>query len=122
MRTFFRLTVFVFVAHGTASAASLRTPFILATTELACVVTNTGKKPVAVTVSATDAAGAPLAAATDTCTGTPLAPQGTCVVDVTTFSGAVPVGGVCSFTGTGKLRAAGYGVTGASVVAVPAAK
>ncbi len=122
LRTFCLLSASILVSYGHAEAATtLRTPFILAGTELDCFVTNIGTKPLEVTVSATDAVGASLASVADTCTGTLVAPQRTCVVVVTAFP-TVPTGGFCSFRGKGKFRAVGYGVNGTSVTAVPAAK
>lgn len=87
-----------------------------------CVATNTGAKPLNVAVSVTDAAGAPLAASTDTCAGTPVPSQSSCYVQVSTFSDAIPIGGFCAFTGRGKFRGVGYGTSGSASVGFPATK
>ncbi len=122
-RTLCLLAASILVSYGSASAApTLRTPLIIASSFVACVATNIGTKPLDVTVSVTDAAGAPLAASTDTCTGTPVPPQSSCLIQVTTFSAAIPIGGFCSFTGSGKYKAVGYGTSGSTAVAFPAAK
>lgn len=114
----------LFGSVGVASAATLRTPLMIGSSFIACVATNIGTKPTDVTVTVTDAAGAvlPPVMGGDLCNGTPLLPQKSCLVQVTEFSGAIPIGGFCTFTSKGKLKAVGYATSGATSVGFVATK
>jgi hypothetical protein len=106
---------------GTASAATLVTPFVRANNgqRLSCEVTNIGTSPVTVELTLRDGSGQVLVPDGTTC-GQTLAPQGTCAV----FSFANDRAYCTIVTSGGKARAAiaVFGSDTSLVTVVPATK
>jgi hypothetical protein len=107
-------------SESARAVTTLKTPFILASSSGACLVTNVSTKAITVTVAMLNAAGTALTLAADTCSTGPLAPEQTCT-GVAVPEGPAPLGFFCSIgSSSAKIRAAGYGESGDSRVAVPA--
>ncbi len=108
------IVVLLLAASSHASAATLLgTPFVGASVDGVCFVTNMSRKPIVVSGRLLDQVGGTLPLAVDTCSSAPLEPGATCAVGAVTASlpaGATYRGFACAITSTSnKVRAIAYG-------------
>lgn len=99
-----------------SAATTLRTPFVAASVDGACLVTNVSRKPIVVSGQLLDQLGGVHTVALDTCSAAPVEPGATCVVGAVTSSlppGAIYFGFSCSIVASSsKVRAIAYGSSG----------
>lgn len=107
------------------AATTLTTPFVAASVDGVCLVTNASRKPIVVTGRLLDQLGGAYTPAVDTCSPTPVQPGATCAIGAVTSMppGATYIGFSCSIvSSSNKVRAIGYGFNGAgtALIVVPA--
>jgi hypothetical protein len=108
------LIVMLLTPFADASAATtVSTPFVGASVDGVCLVTNVSRKPIVVSGRLADQVGGTLLLALDTCSSAPVEPGATCAIGAGTASmpaGALYQGFSCSIvSSSSKVRVVAYG-------------